>query len=205
MARYYRRKRRTKSTKLQDAVIVLVFGLVILGTIERFANAHPYIVALFIVLAISVLALILALWWQKRERARHVYEAYTLANIDSMDGLEFEKYVADLLRRRGFTRVSLTERFDLGIDVVAHKDGITWGVQVKRYSGTVKAAAVRQVYTALARYKCNRAMVISNSTYSRPAKLLAEDTNSALVEREELSQWIYEASAKPNRKSIWRL
>jgi HJR/Mrr/RecB family endonuclease len=39
-----------------------------------------------------------------------------------MDGLEFERYVMDLLRRHGFERVSLTKKYDLGIDIVAEKD-----------------------------------------------------------------------------------
>lgn len=66
-------------------------------------------------------------------------------DVDTMDGTMFEYYVAQLLIDRGYTNVSLTERYDYGVDIIAEKDGIRWGVQTKRYSGLVKAAAVRQV------------------------------------------------------------
>ena len=196
MARYYRRRKYRRSNGFQDAGIIL--GLILIAYFytsgKDFIDSHPYAIPLLVALALLLLALPAGLWWYRRQRVRRIYEAYTIANIDSMNGLEFEKYLANLLRRRGYTNVRLTERYDLGIDIIARKDGITWGIQAKRYSGLVKAAAIRQAYTALTRYKCDRAIVISNSTYSRPAKLLAQDTNSVLIGREELSKWIYEAS-----------
>jgi restriction system protein len=197
MARYYRRRRyRRKGGGFQDigTVIVLLLAVSAYASFSDFVNSHPYVIPLFITLVVLALLLPVALWWYRRQRARRIYEAYAIANIDEMDGLEFEKYVADLLRRRGYTRIRLTERYDLGVDIIARKDGITWGVQAKRYGGLVKVAAVRQAYTALTRYKCDRAMVISNSAYSRPAKLLAQDTNTVLIDREELAKWIYGAS-----------
>jgi len=107
-----------------------------------------------------------------------------------MNGLEFERYVADLLRRHGFSSVTLTERYDLGVDILAQKKGERWGIQVKRYNGLVKAAAVRQVVTALKSYNCTKAMVITNSTYSRVAVRLAQSNNRVLIDRMELARLI---------------
>ena len=104
-------------------------------------------------------------------------------DIDSLDGLEFEQYVAKLLRDSGFHHVSLTEKYDFGVDIVAEKDGVRWGIQAKRYSGLVKANAVRQVVTGLKMYDCNRAMVITNSTYSAVAQRLANANGCVLVDR----------------------
>lgn len=59
----------------------------------------------------------------------------------------FECYVAQLLKTQGCTKVKLTEQHDLGLDIIADKDGKSWDIQVKRYSGLVKAAAVRQEVT----------------------------------------------------------
>lgn len=103
--------------------------------------------------------------------------------VDSMDGTSFEYYVAQLLIERGYTNVSLTEKYDYGVDIIAEKDGIRWGIQAKRYSSLVKAAAVRQVVTGLRLYGCDRAMVITNSTYSNVAKRLAEGNDCVLVDR----------------------
>ena len=86
----------------------------------------------------------------------------------------------------------LIEKYDYGVDIIAEKDGIRWGVQVKRYSNMVKAEAVRQVVTALIRYKCDRAVVVTNSTFSRPARELATDNKCVLVDRNVLSEWIVE-------------
>jgi HJR/Mrr/RecB family endonuclease len=111
-------------------------------------------------------------------------------DIDSMDGLVFEHYVADLLCRHGFENVSLTEQYDMGVDIIADKNGERWGIQVKRYSDIVKAAAVRQVVTALRFYGCERSMVISNSTYSNVAQQLADSNDCVLINRSELLQMI---------------
>ena len=100
---------------------------------------------------------------------------YPASGVHGM--MRFEKYVAELMKDQGFTKVMLTERYDYGIDIIALKDGVRWGVQVKRYSRMVKAEAVRQVVTALNKYNCQRAMVVTNSTFSRPAKILAETNN----------------------------
>ena len=108
-----------------------------------------------------------------------------------MDPLEFEVYVAKLLQHQGFRNVRLTEKFDYGVDIIAEKDGTRWGVQVKRYANMVKADAVRQVFTGLVRYKCDRSMVVTNShSFSRPARELAADNNCVLVGRDELAKWI---------------
>lgn len=117
---------------------------------------------------------------------RRVANNIRLKDIDRMDGLSFERYVADALTSRGFTNVSLTETFDYGVDIVADKDGVRWGIQTKRYSGLVKADAVRQVVTGLPLYQCDRAMVITNSTFSNVAKRLADSNNCILIGRSEL-------------------
>jgi restriction system protein len=111
--------------------------------------------------------------------------------IDKMTGLEFERCIAGLLKKQGYISVKLTEKYDYGVDIIAVKDGITWGIQVKRYSGLVKADAVRQVVTALKKYDCDKAMVITNSTYSMVAKDLANCNNCVLIDRKYLFQWVH--------------
>ncbi len=104
-----------------------------------------------------------------------------------MDGVSFEYYIAQLLANHGYRNISLTEQYDYGIDIIAEKDGVRWGVQVKRYTGLVKAEAVRQVVTGLRLYGCDRAMVVTNSTYSNVAKRLAEGNDCVLIDRDGLA------------------
>ncbi len=57
----------------------------------------------------------------------------SMASIDNMTGLEFEKYVARLLKSQGYKHIRLTEKYDLGVDITAEKVSIRWVIQVKRY------------------------------------------------------------------------
>lgn len=142
--------------------------------------------ALYGILLILAIIVILKLSRLVRFRQRRI----VLADIDIMDGLVFERYVADLLKKQGFRNVSLTEQYDMGVDIVAEKGGQRWGIQVKRYNGLVKAAAVRQVVTALKFYGCERSMVVTNSTYSNVARQLADSNGCILIDRTELIRLI---------------
>ena len=108
-------------------------------------------------------------------------------SIDNMNSSEFEQYVAMLMRNNGYRNVSLTEKYDMGVDIIAEMDCVRWGVQVKHYSGLVKASAVRQVVTGLKLYGCDRAMVITNSTYSTTARKLAAGNDCELIDRRSLA------------------
>ena len=66
------------------------------------------------------------------------------------------------------------------------KDGIRYGVQVKRHKGVVGANAVRQAVTALNLYDCDRAIVITNSYFSKTAIRLALSNDCILLDRDFL-------------------
>ncbi|MFI5240612.1 MAG: restriction endonuclease [Candidatus Saccharimonadia bacterium] len=160
------------------------FVIIILVGAAAWTHRAQLVHAAYIALGITGSLLLLTLFWKLVARRRLA----GLRDADSMDGLEFEHYVANLLRASGFRGVSLTERYDFGIDIIAEKDGIRWGIQVKRYSGLVKASAVRQVVTGLKLYGCDQAMVITNSTYSAVARRLAAANDCVLVDRSGLKR-----------------
>lgn len=110
--------------------------------------------------------------------------------VDQMTGLEFEKYLVVLLRQQGYKSIRLTEKYDYGVDIIAVKDGIKWGIQAKRYKGLVDVDAVRQVVTALPKYRCDRSMVITNSYYTEFAKELARCNRCLLIDRDQLKHWM---------------
>lgn len=119
---------------------------------------------------------------------RRITMNFKLSDVDTMDGLDFEKYVANVLKKQGYSNIALTEQYDYGVDIIATKDGICWEIQVKRHSGLVRAEAVRQVVTGLRVYGCDRAMVITNSFFSRVAIQLADSNDCVLVDRAQLSR-----------------
>ena len=139
------------------------------------------------VIALITLAMLIIRLAKKFKKIKYHHGSKT---VDIMTGVEFEHYVAKLLVKQGYKNISLTERYDYGVDIIAEKDGIRWGIQVKRHTGLVKAIAVRQVVTALRKYGCDRAMVVSNSRFSRVAIELARTNDCTLVGRSTLISWI---------------
>jgi restriction system protein len=164
-------------------VIVVLLG----AALYQHKDLLPIIehILLYLLVGIILLAILISITRFLRSRQRKQRFTYT-ANVDTMDGLEFEKYVAQILKTRGYSKVKLTEKYDLGVDIIAEKDGVRWGIQVKRYNGLVGASAVRQVVTALPLYKCDRAMVITNSIYTKNAEKLAAGNNCVLMGRDSL-------------------
>ena len=154
--------------KKLDNTSFLILSILVIGL----AIYHSKVVK-YILLIIAALVLIKLLIKLRR------YIKYKLSHVDTMTGLEFEKYVAKYLRNQVY-KTNLTEKYDLGIDIVAVKDGIRYGVQVKRHKGVVGANAVRQAVTALNLYDCDRAIVITNSYFSKTAIRLA-DSNSCQI------------------------
>lgn len=159
---------------------VLIFLMIVLA-ITYWEYARYVIVSIMILYAIRLFA-------RMYRFVSRIITNLRLSDVDAMDGLDFEKYVANLLKQQGYSNVSLTEQYDYGVDIIATRDGIRWGIQVKRYSGLVKAEAVRQVVTGLRVYGCDRAMVITNSFFSRVAVQLADSNNCVLVDRKNLSE-----------------
>ena len=138
----------------------------------------------------AALILIYVLKIRHKVTGRLWHDGVSLTEIDRMSGLEFEKYLITVLKRQGYGSISLTEKYDYGVDIVAVKDGITWGIQAKRYKGLVDVDAVRQVVTALAKYRCQRSMVITNSYYTEVAKEMARCNKCILIDRDKLKHWV---------------
>lgn len=100
----------------------------------------------------------------------------------SMTGHEYEYYVADYLRGRGYHNVSVTQGSgDYGVDVLATKKGVKYAVQCKYYSDKVNNKAVQEAVAGKAHYGCNGAMVVTNSTYTEAAKTQAADNGVVLI------------------------
>ena len=186
--RHYHKRPKNSTTESTTFILsILLAGVVwthkatVLVIGHGVATALPLIIGLLLVMLIR--KLLRALVAKQRMRS------LDMDGVDSMSGLEFERYIARLLKLQGYTHIKLTERYDLGVDIIATKDGIQWGIQVKRYNSLVKAAAVRQVVTALRTYHCDRAMVVTNSVFSRPARELAKSNNCILIDGSALSRW----------------
>lgn len=100
-----------------------------------------------------------------------------------MDGLQFEHRCAELLRYRGFHKVTVTKGSgDQGVDILAQKNGIKFGIQCKYYSHPVGNKAIQEAYAGTDFYDCDKAMVMTNSTFTKAARELADKLEVELWE-----------------------
>ncbi len=115
-----------------------------------------------------------------------------LEKIDAMSGLEFEKFVANLLRKQGYKTQNLKDSGDFGVDVIARKGGVKYAIQVKRYKGSVSRSAVSDAVAGQFHWKCDKPWVFTSSYFTVDAKTLAESTNCKLTDRDDLTNMLYE-------------
>lgn len=189
MSRYYGKSRHSSRSD-RDAIFPLFIILACLAyTHKSLTLKAEHLIPTVLIIVIGVVSITIAMKLTFRILKYTKLHNTNMAAIDKMTGIEFERYVVKLLKAKGYSHIRLTEEYDYGIDIIAKKDGITWGIQVKRYSKLVKASAVRQVVTALKKYDCDRAMVISNSFYSEVAKELARSNKCVLIGRSILTSW----------------
>ena len=109
-----------------------------------------------------------------------------------MDGFEFEHRCAALLKTKGYHRVSVTKQSgDQGIDVIAHKAGKKYGIQCKYYSSPVGNKAIQEAYSGARFYDCDCAMVMTNNTFTKAARELADKLEVELWEHCSIAKKTY--------------
>ncbi len=112
---------------------------------------------------------------------------------DDMEGHEFEHFCADLLRRRGFREVIVTKGSgDFGIDILAERDGISYGIQCKNYHSPIGVKAVQEVYAGRDYYDCMVGVVMSNQYFTGPAVEAAKKLKIVLWDRGYLEEMLEE-------------
>lgn len=100
-----------------------------------------------------------------------------------MNGYKYEHYVAKYLKKKRFKQIYVTKASgDYGADIIAKKYGQWYVIQCKYYSHSVGLKAVQEVVAAKKHYKCTKSMVVTNNTYTKPAKILAKENNVILLD-----------------------
>lgn len=110
-------------------------------------------------------------------------------DIDDMDGHAFEYWCADLLRKNGFTQVTVTPGSgDQGVDIIAVKDGLRYAIQCKRYNKNLGNKPVQEVNTGKTIYGCDLAAVMTNQYFTDSAIQAAVACGVLLWGRDELAE-----------------
>jgi restriction system protein len=181
-----RRSSRRSSASASPAALA---GLAALGA----ATAYPWVALAIGLLALVALIIVWALRRSRQRRKREALLQVELADVDGMDPLAFEALVAALLNAQGFQTKLTPATGDFGVDVVATNGTRRIAVQVKRYGRTVSADAMGEVLVGMPHYGCNECMVVTNSTFTRPAIEAAALHPCTLVDRRELARWLAQA------------
>ena len=157
----------------------IVIGFIVIIVLVAFVESYWYIL-----LAIA------AAWFIYRHLSakNSLNTVHSINGFDNMDGCEFEKAIAQLLKGEGYSNIKLTPQTgDDGLDIIAYKNGIKVGFQCKCYSSNVGNSAVQQAYAGKTMYGCDRAIVVTNAYFTKSAIETAQRLNVELWDRNRLS------------------
>lgn len=110
--------------------------------------------------------------------------------IEELSGKDFEKYLEELFEKMGYKIKYISPGNDQGADLVINKNKQDIVVQAKRHSYKVTNKAVQEAVAAIGYYKCQGAMVVTNSVFTDAAKELAEANGIDLIDGIELNRLI---------------
>ncbi len=145
-----------------------------------------------LILFVLVFAAVYLAWKHKRN---------ALAEVDEMEGHDFEVYCSRLLRMRGFDQVEVTRGSgDFGADILAEKEGVTYAIQCKRYEGLVGVKAVQEAYAGRGYYDRMVGAVLTNQYFTKPAMEAAGKLKILLWDREYLMAMIEEENTNAERR-----
>lgn len=100
------------------------------------------------------------------------------------NGYDFEYFCANLLRQKGFYNVKVTKASgDQGVDIIAYKKNKKYAIQCKYYNSPVGNKAIQEIYAGKAHFYCDKAIVMTNNTFTKSAKELAHSTNVELWDK----------------------
>lgn len=106
--------------------------------------------------------------------------------IKNMTGVEFEKYLADIFMKKGYS-VNLTKASgDHGIDLQIYRSGVMGVVQCKQWEETVGEPHLRDFLGAMVHCGARFGFFVTTSSFTLQAKSFARGKNIQLVDGRQL-------------------
>lgn len=121
---------------------------------------------------------------------RKKMKALNIAEVDTMSGLSFEKYVEMLLKHQGYKTKLTPRKGDFGVDILAKREGEKLAIQCKRYSNKVSRNAVSDIVAGGNHYGAEKYMVVTTNYFQKGAIQLAKSNSVELIDRDTLAEWI---------------
>lgn len=150
---------------------------------------------------------------QYREALLNSAERMALLQLDwkSLRAIDFERYLEKVFRSLGYDAQLQGRAGDQGVDLLVNVGGQRWAIQAKGYEGAVSNSAVQEIVAGMNHYRCTHCAVITNSSFTRSARELAESNTCLLVDGELLGELLhgripafplaYRPSAAANRQA----
>ena len=108
-------------------------------------------------------------------------------SLDLMTGIQFENYLATFFECCGYEVTKTKHSHDRGTDLILKRFGETIVVQAKRWKQkNVGTRAIEEVVTAQRVHGTQRALVVTTSTFTKPAKKIADKLDVELWDRKRL-------------------
>lgn len=123
-------------------------------------------------------------------------------DLEQMDPIAFEYFIRDLFKASGYQATITPKAKDFGADVIAKKGKEVLAIQVKHRNSSdwsVSNDAVQQVIAAMAIYKANRSMVITNGTFTEHALAQALPNDTLIVDGKQLYKMVYHWNCNGNK------
>ncbi len=127
---------------------------------------------------------------KRLKKSKSKSKKYSIDDIDLMNGIEFENFIAELFSQLGYECEITKATGDQGIDVIALKNETRIGIQAKCYSSTVGNSAIQEVAAGKNHYRLDKVIVITNNYFTESAQKLAQTNSVVLWDRNILKEKI---------------
>lgn len=155
----------------------------------------------FITMVVGVALLGLGFFIQRIRVQRRLQES-GIEDADNMSGVEFEEFLLHHFTKRGYQGYLTPTTEDYGADILLHKDGRRIAAQAKRWKSAVGIKAVQEVIGATKYYNADKAMVITNSTFTENAFELAKANGVELWGRKELMRFLLSPQGQAPEEAV---
>lgn len=133
-------------------------------------------------LVVSIIGFLIYQSFAEKEQIRSL----TLDDVDKLSPRGFEEYLSEFFKDKGYNVIVTPMSGDKGADLIVERSGVRTAIQAKHYKVSVDHKSVQEVYCSLKYYKCKRAIVITNSHFTKMAKVLGRSNKVELWDRERL-------------------
>jgi restriction system protein len=128
-------------------------------------------------------------WWRGWEKTAVLSPTLDIEQLYSLKPYEFEHYVADLFRRKGYIVRLRGRSGDNGVDLLlSQPNGKQAIVQCKRYRKTVGPEIVRELYGTLIHERVAHAFLVTTADVSDAAREWAQGKPMTLIDGRALAE-----------------